>query len=500
MNSSNLKILGFSAIILFYLAVRLLNLTSGCLFFDEVFSVHAAQHDWGNLFWFVAQDLIHPPLFYVLLKIWINIGGESLVWLKVFPLTFSIIALIPFYFLCKNLKLNDWAIALALLLFAVNGCLIRYAQEVRMYSVFLCLGLCSLWLFTRFLNENKGVIWLILVNVLLVNIHYFGWLIVFSQFVAVLVLHREKLKQTILMIAVTGLSFIPWTIQIWQASKLNADFQQNLGWASKPNLLTIYHFVNDLFEPFYFQQTNIDRAETIFISAPLILICLIATVFYLINWKNETEKQSIILLLILLKMPIIIAFIASWILPVSVWGSRHLIIVFPLLAIYFGLVLEKIKIKELNITLISITILFVGFAFFIQIIRGQQKPIWCAWEELAQSLAVTEKTRIYTFEDQIGYHVWFNLKDKEKFEVIVVKGIEGLQEDKSYFLPRGFDEIKTINEQGIEGEKFYIVFRDSKFNELHPPLNILKSKGYKISEPKVFVAQGVQTFLVEIAK
>jgi hypothetical protein len=109
-------------------------------------------------------------------------------------------------------------------------------------------------------------------------------------------------------------------------------------------------------------------------------------------------------------------------------------------------------------------------------------------------------TKIYVFEDLIGYHVWWTLKDKQNSQVIVVKGIEGLREDKAYFLPRGFDGIKTTDENGLEGERFWIVFRDTKFSELYPPLRNLKAKGYQIGEPKIFVAQRIQTFLVEIRK
>ncbi|MDI1241629.1 MAG: hypothetical protein PSX80_06875, partial [bacterium] len=44
-----------------YLAARLWQLTDGCLWFDEIFSVHAAEQSWGGIWSFVAQDLIHPP-------------------------------------------------------------------------------------------------------------------------------------------------------------------------------------------------------------------------------------------------------------------------------------------------------------------------------------------------------------------------------------------------------------------------------------------------------
>jgi uncharacterized membrane protein len=86
---------------LIYVALRLWRLTDSCLWFDEIFSIHAAEHSIGSLLWFVAQDLIHPPLSYLLLKGWISIGGESLLWLRLFPVFFSTLALFPFHNLCR---------------------------------------------------------------------------------------------------------------------------------------------------------------------------------------------------------------------------------------------------------------------------------------------------------------------------------------------------------------------------------------------------------------
>ena len=82
-----------------YILLRLWNVTDSCLGFDEIFSVHAAAHDWKNTFWFVAQDLIHPPLFYIFLKIRIFINTDApLIILITLPMTaFGIIAF-RFYF------------------------------------------------------------------------------------------------------------------------------------------------------------------------------------------------------------------------------------------------------------------------------------------------------------------------------------------------------------------------------------------------------------------
>src|SRR5215218_3548756 len=137
-----------AALCALYAAARLWRLTDSCLWFDEFFSVHAAEYDWGSLFWFVAQDLIHPPLFYSLLKIWITFGGESILWLRLLPVLFACLALVPFFLLCRELKQEFWTIALALFLLSVNGTFIKYAQLVRMYSLLMFVSLVSIWLFT----------------------------------------------------------------------------------------------------------------------------------------------------------------------------------------------------------------------------------------------------------------------------------------------------------------------------------------------------------------
>jgi len=52
-----------AGLVCLYAAARLWRLTAACLWFDEIFGVHTARHAWGDLWRFVAADLIHTPLF-----------------------------------------------------------------------------------------------------------------------------------------------------------------------------------------------------------------------------------------------------------------------------------------------------------------------------------------------------------------------------------------------------------------------------------------------------
>src|SRR5215208_1058331 len=205
-----------------YVAARLWRLTGSCLWFDELFSVHAARHTWGGLWRFVAADLIHPPLFYALLKLWTAAGGESLLWLRLFPFVASVAALVPLLLLARELRLGTAATNLALLVAAANGYLIKYAQEVRMYGLLLLLTLTSLWLFARLLNRAgraRGLLLaLALVNLLLVYTHYYGWLVVACEFAFVALKERRRLGALLLTAGGLALAYVPWVAACVSAS------------------------------------------------------------------------------------------------------------------------------------------------------------------------------------------------------------------------------------------------------------------------------------------
>lgn len=495
----------FAGYFLFYIIIRLWNLTDSCLWFDEIFSVHAAEHSWLSMFWFVAQDLIHPPFFYFLLKIWIQIGGESVLWLRLFPVLFSTAALIPFYLLCKQLKLKQSALVFALTFFAVNGSLIKYAQEVRMYSVLLCLSLFSIWIFARFLH-NRNSFWLLtVINILLIYTHYFGFFVVFAEIVTVIFLQKSKIRQILKMFGIILLSFIPWLWILFQAAHINVNVSQNLGWANKPGLFTVLLFIFNLNEPYYYQLSNVSAVSIWAISLPILLVIGIVLGLYSADFpaQEEEQKNAFYFLIIFILTPVVVAFTASWLLPFSVWGTRHFIIIFAPYSIILGLAFSTIKQKTVKIILQVLFIIFVLFAFVLNALRGNEPQIWCGWENFASELKqqnFQNKTIIYVFEDLIAYQFWFALRSDENFQIIKVNKIPEIMEDKAYFLPRGFDAVLKIEANQINENKFFIAFRANEFDYTKQPLLLFSEKGFRINEINSFEASGQKAFLVLMEK
>ncbi|MEP6924097.1 MAG: hypothetical protein ABI954_06510 [Pyrinomonadaceae bacterium] len=517
--------LGLLVVAAFYLVARLWRLSDSCLTFDEIFSVHAAEHGWSSMFSFVAADLIHPPLFYALLKIWILAGGESLFWLRLFPVVFAALAIAPFLLLCRELKLTTLETLTAFVFLAVNGALIRYSQEVRMYSPLFCFSLVSLWLFVRFINylpinastfkeltgfPKNNYIWLFLTNLILIYTHYFGWVVVLSELAIFVYLCRgfstaliriqrgKRFGAFFCSVILLGLCFLPWAWVVWQAASQSEGFSQNLGWAAKPGFVSIWRFVLILNEPFYYQQSSIDAPNILILVLPIAFICLTAIVLNGFRHRNE----AFILTAFFTIVPVATAFIVSWISPHSVWGTRHLIIVFAPFAILTALAINCLPIKELKIAafgLIGTLILIAGIRHFS---AKPQTFIWCGWRELAAEADVqtNELTTIYIFEDDGAYQLWYALKNNPKFNIISIDGYADMPEDKAFFLPRSFDEVKVADKNAIAGDTFYLAFRETAWKPDKQVLQDLRARGYEIGKPLEFKAQGVTAFLVPIEK
>lgn len=472
------------ALCVLYAAARLWRLTDTCLWFDEIFSVHAAEHEWNSLLWFVAQDLIHPPLFYVLLKLWIGIGGESLFWLRLLPVGFAVLAVVPFVLFCRELKLKFGAIAFALFLLALNGSFIKYAQLLRMYSMLTLVSLVSSWLFARYFNRGKNLIALIIVNVILVYTHYYGWMLIGAEVAAILIFQRIKWRGAAAMLGTAIVSFLPWMWFVWRASQSGSELSQNIKWITRPGFAEIGTFAIDLVEPVFFQISNAEPASIYRVSIPVLIVIVTSLVLYLTAWKDRDadEKRTIYFLLLFVLLPVVAVFAASWLMPYSIWGTRHLIIIAVPLTLLFSIAVTEIRSAVLRTAAISLIVIFSCYAAILESVRTPQIHVWCAWEGLANEVRSAspenEQVTLYTFENLVAYHVWFALRNSTNSRVKVIRGFEDALTLETYFLPRGFDDVKTVDLNEVNDDSFWLLFRTGRIDEERPLIDALKVKGY----------------------
>ncbi len=472
-----------------YIGARLWQLTDSCLWFDEIFSVHAAEQSWSGMWSFVAQDLIHPPLFYALLKVWMGLGGDGLLWLRLFPVLFAVLALVPFLYLCRELKFSNAAVTLALGLFAVNGALIKYSQTLRMYSLLMLLTLMSIWLFARYLHRGKSWIWLVFVNILLVYSHYFGCLVVGAEFLAILQFQRIKIGRAAMMVGVSLAAFVPWLISILSRDRIDVDLGQNIAWQPRPGIREVTQFLITLVEPFYTPASSIDPISIKFIAVPLLLLFSILIGLFVSGKKSDEDRAFVRFAVVFISFPLTAAFLLSWVQPNSVWGTRHLIVAMPIFLMLISVSVISLEDRRLRIGSALLIAVLSVVAFVLEYRREHPEQAWCAWEGIANEVRALEHENeqpptIYAFEDLAAYHLWFAGRKLGREKISIVRGLPVRTDDRSYFLPREFDGVKSVNIDQIRDPEVWTAFRVFQIGEEFSLIEAFTKRGYFVCTSK----------------
>ena len=134
-------------------ALRVYRLPAQSLSYDEAVSVMLARMVPPRTLSWTAAD-VQPPLYYLLLELWRVPSGDSEYALRFLSVAWSLLAVALFFRLARRLA-GPAAGTFAALAAAVHPWLVWHAQDARMYSQLLALGLLATILFLRWLTSIR---------------------------------------------------------------------------------------------------------------------------------------------------------------------------------------------------------------------------------------------------------------------------------------------------------------------------------------------------------
>lgn len=153
-------------------ALRILRVGEG-LWFEEVFWVRSANSSLRGALTLSGLTHAHPPLYVILLKAWIWVGGHADIWLRLSSL-FCGVASVAVIYLWAAPRFGAFAGLLGSFFVAVSTFHVHYSVELRPQALVVLLVVSLVWMVDRWLDEPDRRIFLgvaLLLEVALVLTH-----------------------------------------------------------------------------------------------------------------------------------------------------------------------------------------------------------------------------------------------------------------------------------------------------------------------------------------
>ena len=133
--------------------LRFLKIGGRDFWYDEAFTGVAIKEKFWGMINMIIKD-VHPPLYYVSVKIFSSFFGYSVFGIRLYSAVFGVLGIFAVYLFAKNL-FGKKAALWASVVMAISPFAIQYSQEARMYAMFGFLFTLASYFFIRGLQTEK---------------------------------------------------------------------------------------------------------------------------------------------------------------------------------------------------------------------------------------------------------------------------------------------------------------------------------------------------------
>lgn len=353
------------------LLVRLWHNTQVALWHDEAFSALLIKYPWQEMFYRIGLD-VHPPAYYIALRLWSYIFNDSLLSLRGFSIMFGVLTIPASYLLARDVFNNKWVGIITATFVTFNPFQVQYVTEARMYTFGAFFALISAWCLVSALQKekqsytdgipNKHVLWyylgFTLATIIIIYTHYYllftAAALGFTALLHHLWFYRTQFRKYVVLFGsffLIGLSYVPWLKTLFfQVGQVSAGY-----WIPPINKWSMPEIVWRLLTNFGV-DVNATKSEWTIVIATIIVLALIV---WLIYKASEFEKWVLVL-------PFLAPFGGSILFFLKEWLKCHPLLKPALVNCQINSVLQD------RYFLFASTFLLIIIAWFI---ARQKKPI-----------------------------------------------------------------------------------------------------------------------------
>lgn len=187
--------------------------------------------------WLAKEDYRHPPLYYIIARLWVQLFGDSVTGIRSLSAFISLLVFPCVYWLCLELfnsSLTGW---MTVAIVAVSPFYLLYAQEAREYSLWTVVIVLSSAVLLRAIKQSNKLNWATYTITLCLALysHSISILVLLAHGIYVLTIERFRLSKIFIAYLVSSLlgflSFVPWLMNFrelngpaWTTEKVSSFF------------------------------------------------------------------------------------------------------------------------------------------------------------------------------------------------------------------------------------------------------------------------------------
>jgi len=320
-------------IFLLGISIRLYNLGSHNLWFDEIASfVYSNRLSSCQLLFHTSHGC---NLYYILLKPWVMCFGSSEFSLRFLSMMFGSFSVLLIYRLGKEL-FNIKSGLLSAFILSISPIHIWYSQEARAYSLLIFLIMLIVYIYILALKKNKLYLWMSFVGLSILGLTTDSM----SLFIIILtgMLFFPEKRKSLLVHYVVSLIFVAVAFLLFfPALSYRISGIINNYWIPKPHLDSVV---------ITFENFNVGYNATLWIYLFTFIIFSLLFILGIKCWWQEKRKELISLISFLF-IPIIFTYLISQRMPIYL--DRQLMLFSPFYYIIIAAGLARIKMRSIEI-------------------------------------------------------------------------------------------------------------------------------------------------------
>ncbi len=282
---------------------------------DELFSAQAAGGSFSHLVDVSLQDRVHPPLHLFLLFFWMKAWGSSEASARLLSVLASFFFLLIVYWIAHR-WMKEWPAFVVVAVCSVSPFFVYFGQQARPYSFIALFASLTVFLLLKCQEEPSRRIWEIAYGFAcsaLMYSQYVGALLILPQ-LTTFAFPRSSRRKGLLIYGFIGiLSILPWVLALGR-NLLPGELQGNIGWISRPSLLSLVSFYVSLFGWLPMEG-----------SARILLLLTVLSLSSIVLKYKSLDRSTFLLLGALAVLQPLALFLFSVFGPISVWATRQVI-------------------------------------------------------------------------------------------------------------------------------------------------------------------------------